>query len=700
MFAVCLLFVLVAAGCASPNVEGGAAEPPPTGTPMSSPPRNTVPDLPTPPSVSTSTTLAFPEPPEAPSPGGFAAVSAGWGYTCGLRADLSVECWQWGGTGFQLDEDPWGGEVWWDLEWEEEHIGLKWDPSPQAAQPPTGEFTMISAGRESACGLRRTGRVECWGKNQALNNPPEGEFVTISASIEHACAIRHSGRTECWGNSTPRGNSTLSPDRQYTDVAAGDTFTCGIRRDDSTAECWGHRFTHNTDHPERGRGVIPPGEFATITAGGSHICGLRPNRSVACWANRSPEYPKYPEIPDFYSYLTPPPDEFVYISVGNGTACGLRPGGEHECWGVNGRVIQIPSGDYTIVNADNPLALCGVLRGGSVECWNPGIDPPTRFDIPGSVYTQFSSGYSNTCGLRTDGGLECWAWQEGHPAGDAPEGVFTSVSSGRDHACGVRIDRSVECWGIDLYRRTIPPQGEFTKVSASTYYTCGLNSDERIICWGEPFTQSKILPPQEPLISLSAGWGGYNWDYYGLGPHGELLSSGPLNDWGYSCGMRPDRTAKCWGDPGERLWRWAGDWVQVLEPPGGEFVEVQTGRLHACGLRDDGNIECWGHHPDRRFQHGYLRAGVYPESIRPDPGGYKAFSVGGTHTCGLRLDGYIECWDDSGRAVFYEKGPFTALSSGYDHQCGLLTTGNIHCWSKIKPDPTTWKTQTYTPTPN
>ena len=139
---------------------------------------------------------------------------------------------------------------------------------------------------------------------------------------------------------------------------------------------------------------------------------------------------------------------------------------------------------------------------------------------------------------------------------------------------------------------------------------------------------------------------------------------------------------------------------KVLEPPAGEFTEIQAGRRHACGLRDDKKLICWGYFHDPST--GYTRAGVYPDSIRTDPKGYTAFSVGGTHTCGLRSDKNIECWGDLGGYILQEGDPFTAVSAGYDHQCGLLTTGDIRCWtvhttgaiSRI----TTWETRTYTPT--
>ena len=222
-------------------------------------------------------------------------------------------------------------------------------------------------------------------------------------------------------------------------------------------------------------------------------------------------------------------------------------------------------------------------------------------------------------------------------------------------------------------------------------------------CWSEAFPQSKILPPTEPLTTINAGWGGYRF-IEGLGPEGNTHFGGIANDWGFTCGLRPDRTVRCWGDPGERIWRDADVWPPILNPPRKEFLKVQTGRWHACGLRADGKIECWGNTNFRSGEtdppHSYTRAGVYPDELRTSgPQTYTDLSVGGTHTCGLRNDGNIECWDDAGTAVFQQTGPYTAVSAGYTHQCGLHATGNIHCWETTPDDTTPWKTQTYTPTP-
>ena len=47
-----------------------------------------------------------------------------------------------------------------------------------------------------------------------------------------------------------------------------------------------------------------------------------------------------------------------------------------------------------------------------------------------------------------------------------PGGEFVSVSAGVWHTCGVRTDGSVECWGDDDSGQATPLAGEFVSVSA------------------------------------------------------------------------------------------------------------------------------------------------------------------------------------------------------------------------------------------
>ena len=112
---------------------------------------------------------------------------------------------------------------------------------------------------------------------------------------------------------------------------------------------------------------------------------------------------------------------------------------------------------------------------------------------------------SHTCGVRTDGSVECWGSNDdfaGNVVGQvtAPPGEFASVSAGWLHTCGVRTDGSVECWGDDydvvgnVVGQATPPSEEFTSVSAGFGHTCGVRTDGSVACWGSSWA-GQAPPP-------------------------------------------------------------------------------------------------------------------------------------------------------------------------------------------------------------
>ena len=73
---------------------------------------------------------------------------------------------------------------------------------------PAGSFTAISAAPDTACAIRTSGAIECWGRTITESNSerwgqlhaPEGSYTAVSAGTGHSCAIREGGAIECWGD--------------------------------------------------------------------------------------------------------------------------------------------------------------------------------------------------------------------------------------------------------------------------------------------------------------------------------------------------------------------------------------------------------------------------------------------------------------------------------------------------------------------
>ena len=256
--------------------------------------------------------------------------------------------------------------------------------------------------------------------------------------------------------------STTATDGEFASVSAGLLHTCGLRWDGSV-ECWGS--------DEFGQASPLSGEFASVSAGGFHTCGLRRDGLVECWGS------------DEFGQVSPPSGEFVSVSAGGTHACGLRRNGWVECWGDNehGQASSLEV-DLISISAGG-FHNCGTARRYSIICWGYNDDYIGDYDFTPANVVSVTAGATHNCGLRQDGSVECWGNDEYGQASPL-SGEFSSVSAGGFHTCGLRQDGSVECWGSDEYGQASPPSGHFVSISAGGAHTCGLRHDSSVVCWG------------------------------------------------------------------------------------------------------------------------------------------------------------------------------------------------------------------------
>ena len=189
--------------------------------------------------------------------------------------------------------------------------------------PPENErFTMIASNSDSpyerVCGLRKDGRVLCWGflgwpltsmddlKDFLLLTRPELRFKFITGS----CGLLQSGELFCWENPYSFDGPVAPLPEDGTFITLGGD--CAIREDGSAA-CWGDLIDGNTIPPEDER-------FASV----SHPCGIRLDGSVLCW-----------EQSIGIEQVSQSGERFVSISASSSHACALRDDDAVVCWGEN-----------------------------------------------------------------------------------------------------------------------------------------------------------------------------------------------------------------------------------------------------------------------------------------------------------------------------------------------------------------------------
>jgi hypothetical protein len=188
---------------------------------------------------------------DAPASAHYTQIAVGATFACGLDAQGTASCW--GGSGAQ--------------------------------PPPSDKLVQLSAGDECTCGVRMDGNVVCWGVCQGPDLAPTGKklahltlgsqfacallpdgsplcwghapptpadhFVQLSANYGHVCGLRADGTANCWYNPSANGVVDAPSNKHFSEVHAGATFACGLRKADNTPLCWGKNTSHQLEPPTR-----------------------------------------------------------------------------------------------------------------------------------------------------------------------------------------------------------------------------------------------------------------------------------------------------------------------------------------------------------------------------------------------------------------------------------------------------------------
>jgi hypothetical protein len=340
--------------------------------------------------------------------------------------------------------------------------------------------------------------------------------------------------------------------------------------------------------------VVYRSDWAQISAGVTHTCGLRTDGTVWCWGDTYPMWSQYPTQVGTDS-------DWISISSGYKSACGLKVDHSLWCWGDDddGQL-----GDGTRNSTQTPV------RVGTDNDW-----------------TSVSAGNHFTCGLRTDGTAWCWGSNQFDAVGDGTPLLFNdvpvqigsdsnwaSISAGYTLACGLHTDGSAWCWGS----------------VADTRVPDGSLGDGKTLTSGEPVP----VQPGYPWASVATdGGGACGVSITGEGSCWGQNWAGQLGTGSQDSGLVP--TVLDPKNPGA-----AYTWLSIQGGGGGV----------TCGLRLDHTLWCWGGLPsvysntDHDIGNGTDAGSALPVQIGSDNDWTSVSGLGGGHTCALRSNGTAWCW--------------------------------------------------------
>ncbi len=325
----------------------------------------------------------------------------------------------------------------------------------------------------------------------------------------------------------------------------------------------------------------------------------------------------------------------------------------------------------------NMRNLCGTNQTPTVNFNNLSTVTVPALEYP--AWTQISTFWNSTCGLRADGTAWCWGSDANGQLGNGtiltgtqsvPTPVFNSsstrwakISTGGSHACGIKEDGTLWCWGADgsgqvgdgggtggVIPIAIGAATDWFDISAGLLTTCGLRGAGDAYCWGadgdgQVGNNAAFADQTSPVAVVG-------------GPWSQIATRGY-----HTCAVKTDGSLWCWGDDAyERLGVPATSTDQALpvKIDNGPWTYVSPGEFHTCAIKADSTVWCWGRSDNYRLGTSTTTNWPYPVMV-PGSKGTVGLESGSTSSCLIKADRTVLCW-----------GSDTAGSIGN----GAVTTGD------------------------
>src|SRR3989339_275730 len=638
----------------------------------------------------------------------YISVSAGYFYTCGIRAnDSRVLCW---GSGL----------------WGKLGDGSTTNHSEPNLTTDNSSYTKIYVGYYHTCGIRANdSRVLCWGQgdNGQLGDGGIGDnliptlindsspYSSIGAGFDHTCGIRaNDSRVLCWGDSQygqlgdGQNTTDYSP---YISISAGYLHTCGIRTNDSRVLCWGAGDYgilgdgQNTTDRYSPYLTTDTSAYKSVSIGRFHTCGIRANDSrVLCWGDSANGKlgDGQVTIDRFEPYPTTDTSAYAQVETTYDHTCGIRANDSRAlCWGDNSNG-NLGTGNY------NPHTSPYLTTDTSPYGRGFSSSEEILVSILGNAY--INAGQNWSLGCRSYDFTDYSSWMNSSILTiNFPPVIQTVKTNSTTNKSNENIKgycNATDTDGNDLIYNytwyngsTAYINGTLFKegtISAGYGHSCGIRAnDSRVLCWGagsngrqgDGQVTDNLIPTLTTDISAysSVSTGGYF----------------------HTCGIRAnDSRVLCWGDS---AYGQLGDGQittdrtsPYLTTDSSAYSRISAGGIHTCGIRqNDSRVLCWGDSAYGQLGDGQITTDRTSPYLTTDSSAYSRISAGGIHTCGIRQnDSRVLCWGESldGRLgdgqdganvlnpnLTTDSSAYSSISAGGYHTCGIRQSDSrVLCW--------------------
>ncbi|KAF3337782.1 receptor-like protein kinase HSL1 [Carex littledalei] len=228
-------------------------------------------------------------------------------------------------------------------------------------------YAAIAAGDGFLCALGPTltalsniSTMRWWDLTKVYNSASKRiyrgpQVRALSAGESHVCGLTTSsngtGHIQCWR----WPEVTFPQDVNFTDVAVGGDFVCGLVARSGRIRCFG-----DSNSTSKVAGLEPVGSYSKLAVGTRHACAISNAHKLVCWGVGAPK------VSETWSKSF----EIGYMALGEDLTCLLAGNGMVVCFGENSSLPERLVGMQFVSIQARRHTVCGVLMANyTLVCW-------------------------------------------------------------------------------------------------------------------------------------------------------------------------------------------------------------------------------------------------------------------------------------------------------------------------------------------